>query len=239
MRTLALARLALADLYTAAIGQSMVVDELIAKLRTRLRQEVTFQNSLQSLLGTMDVLFAAAAAATSGTQAGVRDAALADIEDDVAFLRATRPGAALDSVEVDGTDAVDVDEPMVLDSGLHDGAAHGREDKDATGEEEEDDDDDDEDDEDEDDVDLVAGSDGESDLDVAAAFGLSDDDNGGDGREEWSADLAASGRGRRLSAAAAAAAGGSDDDDDDDDDDEDGEGDEDGDEDDDGDDADE
>lgn len=48
------------DLYAPVLGQSMVIDELFVKLRNKLKDELTFQKSLLSVAGMLELLFAGA-----------------------------------------------------------------------------------------------------------------------------------------------------------------------------------
>jgi hypothetical protein len=163
------------DVYTPVVGQSLVVDELLARLRLRLRQEVAFQHSLQSLLGTLDLLFASATAAGRLGDA-VPLGAVADAADEV-----EEDAHKDDDDDSDQGDADGVGAPITLPDGElvsvavrpRRGSLAG-----ATDEEEEEDEDEDED-------------------EMLAALG------GGDGEldDDWVGDLAATRRGRRLRAA--------------------------------------
>jgi U3 small nucleolar RNA-associated protein 15 len=46
------------DIYTPILGQSISIDELFMKLKTKLKQEVIFQKDILQLQGTLDMLFA-------------------------------------------------------------------------------------------------------------------------------------------------------------------------------------
>ena len=51
------------DLYTPVIGQSAAVDDLLMRLRNRIRSEIEFQKDLYSLMGQLELLMSAAGAA--------------------------------------------------------------------------------------------------------------------------------------------------------------------------------
>ena len=215
-----------ADLYTSAIGQSMVVDELIAKLRVRIRQEVGFQNQLQTLLGTLDLLFAAAANARTGTSPGrdVDPASLGAVDgadadaDDGDARKDGGQGDMDDDDDSDNGDVKDEDDDEDADDDLPNGDAvaskgQRRRAQASTSADGDDDDDDEDEDEDEDDgdsddedVDLLAGSDdddgSDADLNVMAAFGLTDDgdDDAAGADDTWATGVATSRRARRLQA---------------------------------------
>lgn len=54
------------DLYTTVIGQSIIVDQLLAKLRQKLLQEVALQKQILELMGGLDMLFAMTSHRESG-----------------------------------------------------------------------------------------------------------------------------------------------------------------------------
>jgi len=54
------------DMYTTVLGQSPLIDELFMRLRTKVKQEIAFQRQLQSVIGSMEMLFAKSTSTSVG-----------------------------------------------------------------------------------------------------------------------------------------------------------------------------
>jgi U3 small nucleolar RNA-associated protein 15 len=50
------------DMYSSALGQSPLIDDLINRLRDKVKQEIKFQKELMQTLASMEMLFAKSAA---------------------------------------------------------------------------------------------------------------------------------------------------------------------------------
>lgn len=49
-------------MYSSALGQSPLIDDLIGRLRDKVKQEIKFQQDLMQTLASMEMLFARSAA---------------------------------------------------------------------------------------------------------------------------------------------------------------------------------
>lgn len=54
------------DMYTAVLGQSPLIDELFMRLRAKVKLEIAFQKELQSVIGSMEMLFAKSTSTSVG-----------------------------------------------------------------------------------------------------------------------------------------------------------------------------
>lgn len=56
-------------MYSSALGQSPLIDDLIGRLRDKVKMEIAFQKDLMQTLASMDMLFARSAVGDNRTMA--------------------------------------------------------------------------------------------------------------------------------------------------------------------------